>query len=152
MGQKQTPVLDLDKIIGEILRAEAKSQGKSLRALGEKTEISHSRIGQAFRGERALTTGEADRLCTALGLTPWKVVQLAESRLPPATTLPSQPTSNLISFPTLPEPTQPEPVFTPEIRQRSAAKTVERLDGHTTEHGVDIDALGEESQDPGEWE
>lgn len=78
MGQKKTPVFPLDIAISRLLRNAAQRQGKSLRVLSMETDISHSRIGEAFRGIRALTTGEVDSLCSVLGLTPWMVLKEAE--------------------------------------------------------------------------
>lgn len=135
MGQKQTPVMELDKTIGEILKEAAKAQQKSLRTLEEKTEISHSRIGQAFRGEKALTTGETDKLCLALGLSPWAVIRLAEARFR--------------------KPNYSYKIVAIQARADKdldyfdlAAKHIGRpRDGHTTEYGYVIDDIGEENQD-----
>lgn len=82
MGQRKTPVLPVDIAIGAHLKALAAEQGIALRPLAELAGMSHTRVGEAFRGEKALTTGEVDALCAALKTSPLRVLQAVSALTP----------------------------------------------------------------------
>lgn len=141
MGKRGISAEEVDENLARILKELTIEQGKTLRSLVEATGISLGRLSDLFNGIKPFYVNDLVNLAEALGVPASTVFRRAEEAIA------AEQSTNLVPF-----PTQSEPEFTPEIAQRSAAKTPHHpLDGHTTEHGLNYDDLGEENQDPENW-
>lgn len=143
MGQKPRNISLLESLIISEINELLSVSEHDAKWLSKESGVPESTLSKTLNGKRSTSLEELDLLTTALGAKLSVVISAAESRL-------SHSADNLLPFPTTPAPVLE---FTPEIAARAAAKTPPRYrDGYTTEHGIDYDNLGLESQDPQDWE
>lgn len=140
-----SPLDNFSREIAEILAEIVSKKGVSQNRIAAASGVSQAQISRILKKQRSVSVEDLHLIAEALGIPASSIFREAESRLSQ-----SAGSSNLVPFPTTPAPILE---FTPEIAARAAAKTPPRYrDGYTTEHGIDYDNLGLESQDPQDWE
>lgn len=134
---------DIDRAIALILKERAEFLGKSERALALETSVSRWRVNDVFTMKRPILVNELEELADALGLVGSSVMREAERSLKGQADERSKPADNVVDFPRAREEDLPD--FT----QLAARKVTNRPEWDATQALNDI---GEESQDPGDYE
>lgn len=150
MSDSNTPT-DLTRKIGEILARKYDALEMSLRQAEDKTGLSRMTIKRMLNAETAIPLDKFETLARALGLIPWRVMRQAEDELEaqsnvlrfPATSRQENQPTDVIDFPH----TQEENL--PDFTKLAARKVTNRPEWDAIQALNDI---GEESQDPGDYE
>lgn len=137
MGRKSLTVGDFSRAVARALSEQAEYMGKSQAAIARETGISQNRVNLIMRAERAITVEETRIICEALGISVLSVLRDAE-----AMWTCDQP-ADVIDFPH----TQEENL--PDFTKLAARKVTNRPEWEAIQALNDI---GEESQDPGDYE
>lgn len=133
---------DIDRAIALILKERAEFLGKSERALALETSVSRWRVNDVFTMKRPILVNELEELADALGLVGSSVMREAERSLKEQADEHSKP-AEVIDFPHTQEENLPD--FT-----KLAARTV--TNRPEWEKRQALNEIGEESQDPGDYE
>ena len=140
MGRKKLKITELNECLGESVLRLLKEQGSSQARLSERSGVSDSRISELTRNLRLFTLTDIEAIATGLSIKPSQLVAHAE-RLLDERSKPDNVTE--IRRPRAQEENLPD--FT-----KLAARTVtNRPQWEATQALNDI---GEESQDPGDYE
>ena len=138
MGRKKLKITELNECLGESVLRLLKEQGSSQARLSERSGVSDSRISELTRNLRLFTLTDIEAIATGLSIKPSQLVAHAERLLDER----SKPT-DVIDFPH----TQEENL--PDFTKLAARKVTNRPEWEATQALNDI---GEESQDPGDYE
>lgn len=134
-----------DKItrnVARILAARQAELGVSLRQIEEMSGVTRMSACRILAGESAIPLSKFEDMARALGLIPWQVMREAERSLEEQADERSKP-ADVIDFPH----TQEENL--PDFTKLAARKVTNRPEWEATQALNDI---GEESQDPGDYE
>lgn len=138
MGTRSLTVGDFSRAVARALSEQAERKGKSQAAIARETGISQSRVNLIMRAERAITVEETALICEALGVSVLSVIRDAEAMWKL-----NQRAANVIDFPRAQEENLPD--FT----KLAARKVTNRPEWEARRA---LDDIGEESQDPGDYE
>lgn len=138
MGRKKLKITELNECLGESVLRLLKEQGSSQARLSERSGVSDSRISELTRNLRLFTLTDIEAIATGLSIKPSQLVAHAERLLDER----SKP-ADVIDFPH----TQEENL--PDFTKLAARKVTNRPEWEATQALNDI---GEESQDPGDYE
>ena len=139
MGRKKLKITELNECLGESVLRLLKEQGSSQARLSERSGVSDSRISELTRNLRLFTLTDIEAIATGLSIKPSQLVAHAERLLDER----SKPVANVVDFPRAREEDLPD--FT----KLAARKVTNRPQWEATQALNDI---GEESQDPGDYE
>ncbi len=139
MGRKKLKITELNECLGESVLRLLKEQGSSQARLSERSGVSDSRISELTRNLRLFTLTDIEAIATGLSIKPSQLVAHAERLLDER----SKPVDNVVDFPRAREEDLPD--FT----KLAARKVTNRPQWEATQALNDI---GEESQDPGDYE
>lgn len=138
MGRKSLTVGDFSRAVARALSEQAEYMGKSQAAIARETGISQNRVNLIMRAERAITVEETRIICEALGISVLSVLRDAE-----AMWTRDQHADNVVELPHTQEETLPD--FTKLAARRVTTRP-------EWEKRQALDSIGEESQDPGDYE
>ena len=134
-----------DKItrnVARILAARQAELGVSLRQIEEMSGVTRMSACRILAGESAIPLSKFEDMARALGLIPWQVMREAERSLEEQADERSKP-ADVIDFPH----TQEENL--PDFTKLAARKVTNRPEWEKRQA---LDDIGEESQDPGDYE
>lgn len=135
-----------DKItrnVARILAARQAELGVSLRQIEEMSGVTRMSACRILAGESAIPLSKFEDMARALGLIPWQVMREAERSLEEQADERSKPAADVIDFPH----TQEENL--PDFTKLAARKVTTRPEWEARRA---LDSIGEESQDPGDYE
>lgn len=138
MGRKKLKITELNECLGESVLRLLKEQGSSQARLSERSGVSDSRISELTRNLRLFTLTDIEAIATGLSIKPSQLVAHAERLLDER----SKP-ADVIDFPH----TQEENL--PDFTKLAARKVTTRPEWEARRA---LDSIGEESQDPGDYE
>lgn len=138
MGRKKLKITELNECLGESVLRLLKEQGSSQARLSERSGVSDSRISELTRNLRLFTLTDIEAIATGLSIKPSQLVAHAERLLDER----SKP-ADVIDFPH----TQEENL--PDFTKLAARKVTNRPQWEARRA---LDDIGEESQDPGDYE
>lgn len=134
--------LELNARVAKILSDRRDQLGLSLRQIEQKSGVNYMTVKRLLDGTREMRMDDFRAIARALGLIPWQVMREAERSLEEQADERSKP-DNVIDFPHTQEETLPD--FT----QLAARKVTNRPEWEARRA---LDSIGEESQDPGDYE
>lgn len=151
MARKPAEMTEIEQRAITILRDSFEQSKMTHGELAEKVGVARTTILKTFAGSRATYLSEFEGIAKALGLIPWRVMRQAEDELEaqsnvlrfPATSRQENQPTDVIDFPRAQEENLPD--FT----QLAARKVTNRPEWDAIQALNDI---GEESQDPGDYE
>lgn len=151
MARKPAEMTEVEQRAITILRDSFEQSKMTHGELAEKVGVARTTILKTFAGSRATYLSEFEGIAKALGLIPWRVMRQAEDELEaqsnvlrfPATSRQENQPTDVIDFPRAQEENLPD--FT----QLAARKVTNRPEWDAIQALNDI---GEESQDPGDYE
>ena len=143
MGQKAIEAGPLSLRIAQIIRERKEEVAISDYVLADMSGIPRQRLRRAMVGDRPFLVDDLEAVATALGLIPWQVMREAERSLEEQADERSKPADNVVDFPRAQEENLPD--FT----KLAARKVTNRPEWDAIQALNDI---GEESQDPGDYE
>ena len=135
-----------DKItrnVARILAARQAELGVSLRQIEEMSGVTRMSACRILAGESAIPLSKFEDMARALGLIPWQVMREAEESLGEQADERSKHADNVVELPRAQEETLPD--FT-----QLAARTVTNRPEWEARRA--LDSIGEENQDPGDYE
>lgn len=138
MGRKKLKITELNECLGESVLRLLKEQGSSQARLSERSGVSDSRISELTRNLRLFTLTDIEAIATGLSIKPSQLVAHAERLLDER----SKP-ADVIDFPH----TREEKL--PDFTKLAARKVAHRPEWEKRQA---LDDIGEESQDPGDYE
>lgn len=146
--------LELNARVAKILSDRRDQLGLSLRQIEQKSGVNYMTVKRLLDGTREMRMDDFRAIASALGLSAWRVVQQAEQGTDARKPVPvahaerllaerSKPADNVVELPRAREETLPD--FT----QLAARKVTNRPEWEVRRA---LDDIGEESQDPGDYE
>lgn len=135
-----------DKItrnVARILAARQAELGVSLRQIEEMSGVTRMSACRILAGESAIPLSKFEDMARALGLIPWQVMREAERSLEEQADERSKHADNVVELPH----TQEEDL--PDFTKLAARKVTNRPEWEARRA---LDGIGEESQDPGDYE
>lgn len=139
MGRKKLKITELNECLGESVLRLLKEQGSSQARLSERSGVSDSRISELTRNLRLFTLTDIEAIATGLSIKPSQLVAHAERLLDER----SKPVDNVVELPH----TQEENL--PDFTKLAARKVTNRPEWEKRQA---LNEIGEESQDPGDYE
>lgn len=152
MARKPAEMTEVEQRAITILRDSFEQSKMTHGELAEKVGVARTTILKTFAGSRATYLSEFEGIAKALGLIPWRVMRQAEDeleaqsnvlRFPATSRQENQPADNVVDFPH----TQEENL--PDFTKLAARKVTNRPEWEARRA---LDDIGEESQDPGDYE
>lgn len=151
MARKPAEMTEVEQRAITILRDSFEQSKMTHGELAEKVGVARTTILKTFAGSRATYLSEFEGIAKALGLIPWRVMRQAEDELEaqsnvlrfPATSRQENQPDNVVDFPRAQEENLPD--FT----KLAARKVTNRPEWEKRQA---LNEIGEESQDPGDYE
>lgn len=111
---------DIDLKIASILDSLLGESSFSLRGLSDASGVKLTRLGDVLRRGRAMTTGELQLICSALGVEPWRIMKEAQLAIA------AEQSTNLLQFP--PKTLEDLGITQEDLQQAAAHNTGEPIE------------------------